>query len=36
MHQQQLVRLGRAEHALGPFAEAALDGLFDFGKQAHG
>ena len=25
-----------AEHALGPAAEAALDGFFDFRKQAHG
>ena len=36
MHQQQFVGIGRAEHALGQAAEAALDGLLDFGEKAHG
>jgi hypothetical protein len=36
MHQQQLVGLRGAEDTLGELAEAAFDGLFDFGKQSHG
>ena len=36
MQQQQFVGIGRAEHALGPAMEAALDGFLDFRKKAHG
>src|SRR5271157_4627425 len=36
MHQQQLAGIGRTEHPLREAAEAALDALFDFGKQVHG
>ena len=36
MHQQQLVRFGGAEDALGPAAETPLDGLLNFREEAHG
>ena len=36
VHQQQLVRFGWSEHAFGPVAEAPLNRIFDFRKQAHG
>ena len=35
-HQQQLVRLGGSEGALGPFAEGAFDGFFHFREETHG
>src|SRR5215813_7968949 len=36
MQDDEVVRLAGAEHAIGPVAETALDGLFDFGEQVHG
>jgi hypothetical protein len=36
MHQQQLIRFGGAQDALGPLPESALDAFLDLRKQLHG
>jgi hypothetical protein len=36
MHQQDFIRIGRPQHAVGPFPKAAFDGFLDSRKKIHG